>query len=223
MSRIAFIILVLIGGACAASGRDAKVGGTSIDLVMPTGFCELSESNSVDARMLTSIGKLLSSGGNQLLAFGADCQQLDGWRVGRGLLDDYVQYQTRANLADKPLPIAPAEFIKQVCAVSRAQGEKLPSGMESDVTSRIEAVFSQIKINETRSLGVLAEDSTACYGGLLQKFRTETGADKAQVAVYATTVAKGRVVYYYLFALYSGSESVRAKQKVGAFLAANQN
>ena len=62
----------------------------------------------------------------------------------------------------------------------------------------------------------------------LQKFRTETGADKAQVAVYATTVAKGRVVYYYLFALYSGTESVRAtlaKQKVnvGAFLAANQN
>jgi hypothetical protein len=229
MARTALITLVLVGAAFGALAKDAKIGEASIDLVIPTGFCELDEKYPADARVLTSAGKLVSGGGNQLLAFAADCRQLDDWRVGkRPLLDDFVQYQTRISFADKPLPMAPSEFLKQTCAATRTQGEKLLSGMAPDFKSRIEEAFNRVKVNESSFLGVLAEDSTACYGALLQKFRTEAGTDKTQTSVFAITTVKGKLVYFYLFAPYAGVESVNAtlaKQKinVGAFIAANKN
>jgi hypothetical protein len=93
----------------------------------------------------------------------ADCRQLDDWRIGkRGLLDDILQYQTPVNLLNKPLPIGPSEFIKQVCALTRSQGEKLLSAVAPDLHSHIEQTLQQVKVNETSLLGVLAEDSTAC-------------------------------------------------------------
>src|SRR5882724_666768 len=149
MARIALITLVLIGAASGVLAKDVKIGEASIDLVMPAGFCELDEKFPADARMLTAIGKLVSGGGNQLLAFAADCRQLDDWRSGkRPLLDDFVQYQTPAGLADKPLPLPPGEFLKQTCAATRAQGEKLLSGMAGDFKSRIEEAFNRVKVNE---------------------------------------------------------------------------
>jgi hypothetical protein len=229
MARIALITLVLIGIAAGASAKDAKIGEASIDLVMPAGFCELDEKYPADARALTSLGKLISGGGNQLLAFAADCQQLADWRVGkRAVLDDFVQYQTPVRFADKPLEVAPGAFIKQFCAVLRTQGEKLLSAAAPDINSRIEEALRLVKVNETTFVGVLAEDSTACYTALLQKLKTETGPDKTQTAVNAITIVKGKVVYFYLFSLYTGRDSIDAtlaKQKVnlGAFIAANKN
>jgi hypothetical protein len=105
----------------------------------------------------------------------------------------------------------------------------MPAGFcEPDIHSRIEEALRRVKVNETTFVGVLAEDSTACYTALLQKLKTETGAEKAQTAVNAITVVKGKVVYFYLFSLYTGRDSIDAalaKQKVnlGAFIAANKN
>lgn len=92
-----------------------------------------------------------------------------------------------------------------------------------------EAKIGQASIDlVTTFVGVLAEDSTACYTALLQKLKTETGSEKTQTAINATTVVKGKVVYFYLFSLYTGRDSIDAalaKQKVnlGAFIAANKN
>jgi hypothetical protein len=63
---------------------------------------------------------------------------------------------------------------------------------------------------------------------LLQRLRTEVGTDKVQTAVYATTIVRGKVIYCYLFAPYTGAETIGdilAKQKlnVAALIAANKN
>ena len=63
---------------------------------------------------------------------------------------------------------------------------------------------------------------------ILQKFKAETGTDKTQITVFATTILKGKIVYSYLFAPFAGGETVTqllAKQKavVAMLQAANAN
>ena len=60
-----------------------------------------------------------------------------------------------------------------ICAATRAQGEKLVAGMQSDVNAAVEKVVKNLKFNETRFLGVLAEENGVCYAALLQKLQTE--------------------------------------------------
>lgn len=228
MIRIAVVLLAIAGSALPAQTREAKIGGASIDLTMPAGFCELEEKLPTDQRAVAALRKLVTGSGNELLAFAADCSQLDAWRTGkRQLLDDFVQFQTPASSANKPLPLAPGEFIKQVCALTRDQAARLLAGAAPDIHTRIEETLRRVKVNETSFVGVLAEDPTACYSALLQKLQTEVGTEKTQLSVYAVTVVKGKVVYFYLFTPYLGGatvESILAKQKinVGEFIAANR-
>jgi hypothetical protein len=43
---------------------------------------------------------------------------------------------------------------------------------------------------------------------MLQKFKAETGAEKTQVTVFATTILKGKIVYFYMFAPYESGSTV---------------
>lgn len=229
MLQIPFILAILLGTAFAALAKEVKIGDASIALTMPAGYCELDGKNAADTRVLTATEKLVAGGGNQLLAFSAECEQLSDWRAGkRRLLDNFAQYQTRVSLIDKPLPVPPTEVVKQICAAGRTQGEKIVSVLAPDIHARIEETLRRVKMNETRFLGVLDEDSTACYAALLQKLQTEIGTDKAQIAVFATTIVKGKFVYFYLFAPYAGAETVNAtltkvKSNVAALVGGNKN
>src|SRR5215472_7619884 len=117
-----FVFLLFLAGTSGALGGQARMGDVSINLPPPAGFCELSDTNKSDARMLSIVGGLLTQSGNKLLSMSADCGQLDGWRTARRqLLDDYAQYQTSLALIDK----APPETIEQTCATLRTEGNKI--------------------------------------------------------------------------------------------------
>jgi len=204
---------------------DATIGGVSVHLPAPAGFCDLTHNDPSDKRMLTTVGELLSKSGNKLLGMSADCRQLTDWRgQRRQLLDDFVQYQTPVSAMDKPVQ----EPVKQTCATLRIQGDKLTSNQLPDMKSRIESALEKVKLNDMSFMGVLAEDPTACYAALLQKLRTEAGTDKTQVVIFATTIVKNKMVFVYRIAVYVNSGSVDAalaklKTDVGGLLAANAN
>jgi hypothetical protein len=194
--------------ACAVWAKDAQIGATSMTLPAPSNFCEMQESNAADARMLTVVQGMIA-GKNQLLAMSADCNQLKDWRTGkRKLLDDFAQYQTLISMMNTELPIPPEQAVKEICASLRAEGEKMLSGMMPDIKARAQELMKNVKVNEMRFAGVLAEEPLACYAGLLQKFRTEVGTDKTQVGVFVTTILKGKVVYYYLFTPYVNEDTI---------------
>jgi hypothetical protein len=91
-----------------------------------------------------------------------------------------------------------------------------------------EASALKIKLNESGFIGVLAEDPTACYAALLQKLLTQFGTEKTQVVLFATTVVKRKMIFYYLFSPYVSADTVTAmvalhKKNVAALLAANGN
>ncbi|HZV20786.1 MAG TPA: hypothetical protein VE986_04495, partial [Hyphomicrobiales bacterium] len=170
LSRFAFVLL-LTATSSAMCGQ-ANMGGVSINLPSPPGFCDLSNGEPSDKRMLTIIGDLLTKSGNQLLSMSADCGQLANWRAGRQrLLDDYAQYQTSLALVDRP----PAESIEQTCNTLREEGNKIVSREIPDVKARVEAALKNTKINQTTFIGVLAEEPRACYAGLVQQIHTQAG------------------------------------------------
>jgi len=85
-----------------------------------------------------------------------------------------------------------------------------------------------MELKDSSFMGVLAEDPTACYAGLLQKLRTETGTDKTQVVIFAATIVKKRFIFVYGITRYVDSDSVDRmlallKTHVPKVLAANQN
>jgi hypothetical protein len=219
-------IAALFALACAASNAiagSATLGDVSVNLPPPTGFCELSADNASDRGLLTTVSGVLTKSGNKLLSYSADCRQLAEWRTSkRKLLDDFAQYQAQIAAIDKP----PSETIQQTCATLRAEGDKILSNQMPDIKKRVEATLNKIKVNETSFLGVLAEDTNACYAGILQKIHTEANTDKTQITVFAIALVKAKSVFVYRFAVYTGSDSidatlVRLKSNVAALYKAN--
>jgi hypothetical protein len=223
LSRLAFAALLLTAVAAGALASPARIGGVPIYLPAPHGFCDLSESNPSDKRMVTTLTGLLEKSGNKLLGMSADCQQLTDWRTGkRQLLDDYAQYQTPIGSMDKP----PSETVAQTCATLRQEGNKILENQLPDIKARVESTLTKIKMNETSFLGVLAEDANACYAGLIQKIHTEAGTDKTQITAFAVTIIKNKSVFGYRFSVYRNQQTIgvvlgKLKADVSALLVAN--
>src|ERR1700724_835074 len=94
LMALALIALVALPGAgSGAMAGQATVGGVSINLPPPEGFCELTDRNPADKGMITKIGEVVGKGDNRLLNMSADCGQLADWRAQRRLLDDFAEYQ----------------------------------------------------------------------------------------------------------------------------------
>ena len=51
------------------------------------------------------------------------------------------------------------------------------SNQMPDIKARVEQAIERVKLNETTFLGVLDEDTTSCYAGLVQKPSIGLGAD----------------------------------------------
>jgi hypothetical protein len=207
LHRIAAMLIV--GVPVAALAKDAAIGTVTINLPPPAGYCELDGAQASDARMLRSINDMLGASGNRLVAASADCKQLKEWRAGkRPLIDNMAQYQTLVSLESAPLPAPPELAIKELCNQMRAQADQLMADVADNLKERAEQAMEHIKFDEMQFLGVVAQEPLVCYAAILQKFKTETGADKAQVTVIGTTVIKGKIVYAYLYAPYVNPDSV---------------
>jgi hypothetical protein len=221
LNRFAF--LLLLAATPGAMAGQASMGDVSVSLPAPRGFCELTETNKSDARMLSVVGGLLTQSGNKLLSMSADCGQLTNWRASRRqLLDDYAQYQTSLTLLDKP----PVETIQQTCTTLREEGNKIVSKEMPDLKARVESALKNVKMNQTTFIGVLAEEPRACYAGLVQQIHTQSGIDKTQLSLFAVTAVRNRTVFVYRFLVHTGSDSVidglaKLKNDVAAFYAAN--
>jgi hypothetical protein len=194
----------------AAFAKDAQVGGATLRLPPPAGYCEMDRATGPsDVKMMDAVDGMLKPTGNRLLAISADCTQLNDWRTGkRKLLDNLAQYQALVATESSDQSANAADVIKTACAEMRTQGEKIVSDMEPDVRARADRVLKTVKVNEMRFLGVIAEEPTICYAAMLQKFKAETGAEKTQVTVFATTILKGKIVYFYMFAPYESGSTV---------------
>jgi len=212
LGRLTFAALILAAAVSGASGLEAMLGDVFVTLPPPAGFCELTPRYEFDGRMVAVASGLLQKGGSKLLVMSADCSQLAEARTGRRLLlDDAAQYVTPIATIDKP----PAQSVAHACTSLR----KRANWMAYDINARLASVLEKIKINETVFIGVLGEDTNACYAATLQRFRTEGGAERTQAVVFAVTIIRNRTIVIYRLAVYQNQETfnaVLAKLKVDA-------
>jgi hypothetical protein len=217
--RSIFAALVLAAAVSDASSLEAMLGDAFVTLPVPTGFCELTPWYEFDGRAVATFSGALKSAGNKLLAMSADCGQLAEARAGkRRLPDDMVQYLT-------PIETPPAASVAQTCTNLRTQGDGLWTN-RPDIGARVEGATKEIKTDEMRSIGVLAEDANACYVGSIHKARAEAGTEKTLVATHAVTIISNRPIFVHRFTLYQTPDTVDAvlaklKGDVAALIAAN--
>ena len=215
--------IFLFAGATTALAFTAKVGsGTTLNLPAPKGFCELSNDDPSEKRMLTLLGKNAELNGNTILTISADCRQLATWDAGkRQLLDDLANYQVSPKLIDK----AP-EAIHTTCDVLRSQGDQLTKEQTAQKQENLATLSKKLAINSEKFAGVIDEDPNACYSAFLQKIHTEIGTDRLTVTILAITIVRQQTVFLYLQGLYADSDPsdkllARAKETVAALYAAN--
>lgn len=226
LSRLAFVA-ALATAATGAMASDTIIGGVSINLPVPTGFCELSASNPADKNMITTIGGLVAKAGNKMLNMSADCQQLADWRSHkRNYLDDYGQYQTPAGQMDQ-LVASPEAAIKETCETLRTQGNQIVANQAPDLKAKIEETLKKVKMNEVSFIGVLAEDANACYAGQLQKLTTDNGSEKTQIVLIGIAVVKNKNIFVYRMTVYKGPDTATNllgtfKSTIAALYAANK-
>jgi hypothetical protein len=205
------LVFVLSMDLTDTMAAEAVLGGVSITLPMPEGFCELSAGNPADNRVVTAISGVVAAGGNKLLGMSADCQELADWRVGkRNFLDDYGQYQTRTALMDQMVPSAQAA-VNETCTGMRTAGKQIVSSISPDAKSIIENALKNIKFNSVSFAGVLAEDQTACYAAEVESLKTQAGTEKIQLILIGVTVVRSKFLYVYRFSVYDPSADVKGQ------------
>ncbi|KAB2913723.1 MAG: hypothetical protein F9K29_15985 [Hyphomicrobiaceae bacterium] len=227
LARLAAAFVIFLCGALQAGAESITLGQTVVSLTTPPGQCALQRAQAGEARLIKVIEDLLPKT-NRLVAAFADCRQLSDWRAGkRKLLDDTAQYQTVISAESGPPEPDPGQALKQVCAGLRAEGDRAMSSLTPDLNARIEQVMRAVKVSQTRFLGVIAEEADACYAAVAQRFKTEAGTDKTQIALFAAAFPRGKLIFYYLYAPYRSGDTVTAmlakhKANVAALLAANK-
>lgn len=224
LPRIVLVFVLVAGTTAAFSAATDFARVPGLTLPAPEGFCALDPQQPADARMIDALNGMLAGAQISLLGMSAHCGQLEAWRTGKQLLEDFAQYQT-PTFASKSNS-SRSEWVKARCAKRRAEGEKTLPGMTEDVNARAETARVQARINEMTALGVLWEDAGACYTGMVQKILSEAGGEKTQLSVSAGTIVKGRVVNYILYTDDRDADSLSAalarhKRNIAALLAAN--
>lgn len=210
----AFVVLMLSFGA-AANAKDVNVGATSINFIAPKGFCELEDSSApVDGTR-----KLLAPR-NKLLAYYADCKSNMSLP-----LDNFAHYSAMTDAINETLP---ADSIGKICGSLRQNGQDGVKTVLQNRAADIGKFFEGLKINEARFMGVVAEESSACYIAIVVKLLTGAGAEKVLVSISASINIKGKLIGYSLYSPYINSGTVgmileKHRANVAAFFVANRS
>lgn len=225
---ILFAVALVAMTAHALAGSVVKVDDRSIVLVQPAGYCELQPEEKSDARVLQAIRGMIEPIGNALLAAAAECDTLRNWRNGKVTrLKNMTQYQVYTRATKDGSPEETNAAVKDLCDELRQSGKQETENMNPSVKERAAKVMEKIEYGKIEMVGVTDEEPGACYVTLLQKFRAEDKTDVTQLVTYATTLVRGKWIYFYLFSDYENADSVTTalayhKKNVHDFMAANR-
>jgi hypothetical protein len=194
------LALTLLSAAASAQTApaplDVNLEGRTVRLIAPAGHCTLDRSQEVDRQVLDLTQRAI--GQNDLLLYSTDCRSLTEMRARRlNVLSDFAQVQITRSLRAVDLTGQEAQSIQQVCNELRTNND-LARQVDQEIKDRVRDLQRNIAINETRPLGVLGEDQTACYSGALINVSDSNGA-RLVIGIYAITVLNGRMIFLYRF------------------------
>jgi hypothetical protein len=172
---------VLLALATTASADDISVGGRTLSIMPPEGYCALDRSNPADARVMDTVEKA-QAGRNQVLMHFVPCTELEDWHAGR--IAVYSVYGNVAVQLNNGTPTATrmsrTDFIDGMQAHMPTLDMK---DIESEVNSKIEGM----QLSGSQMLGVIDKDSNALYVALAMEV-SANGENLAKSAVTTFTL-----------------------------------
>jgi hypothetical protein len=205
------IFAALVFAVCPrpADAQDQPVTfkGKSFELPMPADFCIPGAANG----FATRVKALLANSGNTTVKIGADCGEL---RAGHNQYD-FIVYYYPASTEDEVLDGNTQARRKAVCDELRAQNQSAVADVQSIVDKTARELKQKMATNDTKYLGVLAEDAHGCYAGLLSS--NSLGSTRYILSVNLLgTVIHARRFYMSLYAEYktpAQAEQMLARQQ----------
>ena len=183
----------------APSVVSVDIGGRSVKLLVATGQCALDRKQTVDARVLDLASRAIA-GQNEMLLHTAECKNLQDARQGKAdFLKEFTQAQIALQFKQTDMKGQEAAAAKEICQSLRTQGDAINKEIAGEIKERVKNLQAGIKVNETKSLGILAEDATACYSGILMNVQTPAGTSRLILGVYSMGVINGRLIFLYRF------------------------
>ena len=223
--RSAAIIVVLAALASSAHADTFKLGGRTVLLELPRGFCALDPKRPKEAEII-DLNEQMQQPRNHVILQLADCDQLAGFRAGeRQVFDRYGQYFTPATSGAAKFA---SGYTRQAYLAAAAQElPKLDSGLLLDqLTKKFHASGSDVA--GARFMGVLDQDPAAIYLGIA--FGTMTTAKRtvaaSAVGVVGLTLVNGTSISLGLYQVNAGADSVpdllqSVREQMAALVRAN--
>lgn len=220
-----FLILAIIV-VPSAQAVEVAVAEKKIKVNGPKGFCQLDIKHPMDSQVIAATQQAIQSHNEELAMF-VDCQRLKDWRNGKtDDLGDTADYQVPLKM--KTQSFASNEIISATCDVFRKQGAAIIKDTGEQIANNfnsIEAFAGKIQLNNQKMYGVLHEDKSGCYAGVVQKLQIKNKAQTIFI-ILAITVVKGKIIYvYHSSGLKSGETITRllktSRETVAATLAQN--
>lgn len=187
--------LLMVSLAGPLAGKDVMVGPVSVELVLPTDFCELNPIRSFDDQFIARQTALLAQSGVQFLSVSAACSELTAWRAGAGLLDHYIFFSTDARSLNQPTPVDAETMRKEICDQIHAQAAQATALATAMANSQPDNIARNIKINGAAVVGVDDNDPHACYTAVVQKLQTQFATEKLQLLIDTTVAIKGKIMF----------------------------
>jgi hypothetical protein len=194
MHILALAFVTLLALTAAAGAEDFQVGGETLSIDPPDGYCALDRSHPADAFILGAIEKT-QAGANQVLMQFALCQQLEDWHAGR--IPNYSNYGgVTVQLEDgtpRSIRMSRRDFI---VGMQTHMPKADMTDIENEINAKLEGLAA---ISNSQMLGVVGKDGSALYIGVLGT--VEVGGERTLLAgVTSITLLRSFVVNTNLYA-----------------------
>ena len=146
---------------------------------------------------------------NKILIVFADCAQLRSWRIGElSDLNDYGYVMVPKSLINTKIKMSKSRYLFEMRKLLEKNEVAMVDENQNRVRKTIERHFPLLKLNETKILGIISQDTNALYWGLIQNLQTDKGTSKNVVGMMAMSLIKGKTINFYLWKKYEGDRTL---------------
>jgi hypothetical protein len=191
--RLVALLFLIFGCSPVALAEDYELAGKPVAIDVPGGFCALDRAQAMDRQLFAATEDVNTTA--KYLLHAGPCDSLSEWRAGKSpYLPLYLSAVT---------PLFDGE-IRSIGSLSRRDflaGMKraLPAMNMADIQESVNEMYqgSDLAIEESALLGVVAEDENALYVALVGTVDSPNG-EVTSAIIWATTVLNSIPVFVYL-------------------------
>lgn len=189
-----------------------SVGAHQLSIPPPEGFCVLRSDNLYERQLIEATAEASLSVGARDLLLLFDCKQLEELRAGHSLdLGDIARVFVALGDVNKMLIIGKEEFVSKVRKDFDTHDvleiDKALDGSIEKVNKVFNQAFESVAIGETTFLGILAQDTSALYFGVIGNV-TADSRQMRMLTVKGLTLVDGKVLNLELSTEYAGPKTV---------------